>query len=61
MSRNQSIAAKKRWQNIPPEERTKIMRDVALKKHAKISPKDHRAHALFMNEVKRNKKKQDVK
>jgi hypothetical protein len=57
MTKNQSIAARKRWKKVSPEERSTIMRDVALKKHSQMSPEDRRAHAIYMNSFKKLKQK----
>lgn len=43
-----SIASKNRWKSISPEERSKLGRDRALKRWAKVSKADRKKYAMKM-------------
>ncbi len=40
----QSEVSKKRWSAVPKEERSRVMRDLALKRLAKMTPEQKQAH-----------------
>lgn len=52
-----SRAKKLWWATIPKAKRSKMMRELALKKHAALSPEQRRKHALKMVKARFSKKK----
>lgn len=61
MSEKHSAASKARWANVPQEERTRIMRERAQQRVAKMSDLDLKAHAVLMNSKKTKKFKKRKK
>ena len=55
MSEKHKLAALKRWSNIPLEQRSIRMQNVAVKKWASISPEDRLLHSKKMLLAKKNK------
>lgn len=47
--------AKKRWENVSREERSEIMRELAKKKNAKMTPEQRKELSNKMNKIKYNK------
>jgi hypothetical protein len=60
MSEKKAEASRIRWAKIPPEERSRMMREAALKMHSLRTPEQK--HALAMKMVKgRNKQRRAKK
>lgn len=52
-----SIASKNRWANVPAEERSRRMSELAKRKHAKLSPEQRKAESRRLLKAKKNKTK----
>lgn len=51
-----SVASKKRWAGVPKEKRVKIMRKLAKKRQAMLSPSQKRKNALRLVKARLLKK-----